>query len=134
MSRNVTLVIVVILVLIVGGWFLTRPKRVILPKSTEIPASPVLTESAATSVSITSSGFSPSDLTILKGETVSWTNSDTNTHTVDSGPHPVHTLYPPLNLGTIKPGEKKSLTFPKSGIYQYHDHLNSSLTGSVTVQ
>lgn len=143
MSRNVTLVIVVVLILIVGGWFLTRPKQTTIPESvqpTQTPvskesASPVASPSAATNlVTITKSGFSPKDLTIRLSETVTWMNSDTIDHTVNSAPHPTHTLYTPLNLDTIKPGEKKSLTFPKAGTYKYHDHLNPSLTGSVTVQ
>lgn len=149
MSRNTVITAIVVFVLIVGGWFLTRPKQPATfspePQSTQIPTS---TESAAplsategskvanekNLVIITSAGFSPSDITVSVGGTVVWMNSDTTAHTVNSVTHPTHTIYPPLNLDTIKPGEKKSLDFPKAGTYKYHDHLNPSLTGSVIVQ
>lgn len=121
MSRNAILVVAVVLVLIIGGWFLTRPKST--PPSV-----------ATNLVTITQSGFSLKDITIKAGDTVSWMNSDTIDHTVNSAPHPTHTAYPPLNLDNLKPGETKSLMFPTSGTYKYHDHLNPSLTGSVTVQ
>lgn len=143
MSRNVTLAIAVVLVLIVGGWFLTRPKQTTIPASTQPTPTPLSTESASPAASpaaatnlitITKSGFSPKDITITAEESVTWVNSDTMDHTVNSAIHPTHTIYPPLNLGIIKPGDQKSLTFPQAGTYKYHDHLNPSLTGSVTVQ
>ena len=89
---------------------------------------------AATVVTISSNGFSPQNVTIKAGDSVSWMNSDSANHTVNSDPHPTHTAYSPLNLGLMKPGEKKSLTFPTAGTYKYHDHLNPSSTGTVTVQ
>lgn len=145
MSRNTTVAVVVILVLIVGGWFLTRPKSTPTPApsetSTPAPAqttTPSATEGAMMKeknvVKITSDGFTPKNITISAGDTVTWMNSDTVDHTVNSAPHPTHTAYLPLNLGVIKPGDKKSLTFPQAGTYKYHDHLNPSLFGSVTVQ
>lgn len=144
MSRNVTLAIAVVLVLIVGGWLLTRPKQTTIPESTQPTPTPLSTESAspaaaspaaaANLITIAKSGFSAKDTTIKAGESVTWVNSDTVDHTVNSAIHPTHTIYPPLNLGIIKPGDQKSLTFPQAGTYKYHDHLNPSLTGSVTVQ
>lgn len=146
MSRNLVIGIVVVLIVILAGWYLTKPKQ-----QTETPQSaqaPSTTQSASPSstasegammksenvVKITSSGFSPQSVTVKVGESVTWENTDSENHTVNSAPHPTHTAYPLLNLGVIKPGEKKSLTFPDAGTYKYHDHLNPSLTGSVTVQ
>lgn len=148
MSRNAVVAIVVVLLLIVGGWLLLRPQQ---PASTTQPQAtpdPALTESAAPAtatseasvtqgenkVTITDTGFSLREITIKAGDTVLWVNEGTAGHTVNSAVHPTHQVYPPLNLNTIKPGEKKSLIFPDAGTYKYHDHLNPSLTGSVTVQ
>ena len=134
--------VVVISLLVIAGWFLTRPKPQLdaQPTPTQTPistesASPVASPSATENlVTITKSGFSPKDFTIKAGGTVVWMNSDTSPHTVNSAPHPTHTAYKPLNLDTIEPNGQKSLMFPSSGTYKYHDHLNPSLTGSVTVQ
>lgn len=89
---------------------------------------------SSTTVSISESGFEPASVTINAGETIIWNNADTATHTVNSDPHPIHTTYPPLNLGPISPGTSKSLSFPTPGTYTYHDHLNPSLKGTVIVQ
>ncbi len=139
MSKNTITAAVVILVIVLAGWYLTRPKQTAAPAVSSTPAPTVEASSGAmmqekNMVSITSSGFSPKDITVKVGESVTWENTDSADHTVNSDPHPTHTLYPFLNVGLIKPTEKKSVEFTKAGKYTYHDHLNPSLTGSVTVQ
>ncbi len=147
-SRNITIAIVVILIAL-GGWYFYKSQKSAAPVSTSpntVTEQPTPMESSSASpsgseaamgknmVKISAVGFTPQDITIKAGEAVMWTNDDSVNHTVNSDPHPVHTDYPPLNLGPMKPGESKSLTFPKAGVYKYHDHFNPSLTGSVTVQ
>ena len=143
MSRNTAIAIAVVLILVIGGWFLTRPKPVSLPTpaATSQPTqttAPVATQGAAVEeesiINISSKGFSPQNLFIKAGESVTWTNIDTENHIVNSAVHPTHSVYPPLNLDLIQPGKSKSLTFPTAGTYKYHDHLNPSLVGSITVQ
>lgn len=147
-SRNLIIISVIVLAVIVGGWFLMRPKKVVVPPVEVKTQTPVSTQSASPSsasaaamtneeknvITIGDTGFLPQNITIKVGETVTWVNTDTANHTVDSASHPAHTAYPQLNLGIIKPGTKASLSFPKAGTYKYHDHLNPSLTGTITVQ
>ncbi len=146
MSRNAVITAVVVIIVILGGWYLLRPKQpassvettVSTPTETQNPSPAAASEGAAmageTMVTVTASGFSPKDVTIKAGETVTWVNNDTVAQNVSSDPHPTHTTYPPLNLGNIEPGGKVSLKFPAAGVYKYHDHLIPSLRGSVTVQ
>ncbi len=153
MSKNVVVALVIIIVLALAGWFLLKPQNqssTKTPTNVTLTPTPTATQSptpAATKgammeekkmnkniVNINSNGFSPKNVTIKVGESVTWVNKDSEDHTVNSDPHPTHTSYPPLNLGLIKPGDQKSLTFDQAGTYKYHDHLNPSLTGSVTVE
>lgn len=153
MSKNTALILSAFVILVVGGWFLLRPKQQSAQTPSTVSSTPAAETTTSTSttlstgatqeatpqteqnlVSITASVFSPKNITIKAGETVAWTNSDSAVHTVDSAVHPTHQLYPPLNLGNIAPGDKKSLTFPTAGTYKYHDHLNPSLTGQVIVE
>ena len=137
MSRNTLVALVVIAIVILGGWYLLRPRPVTTPAPSAQIQTPISTQSATPAtqaVSITSKGFSPNEVTISAGESVTWENSDNAPHSVNSAVHPTHLVYPLLNLGVIKPGDQNSLTFPVTGTYKYHDHLNPSLTGSVTVQ
>ncbi len=147
MSRNVVITAVVIVLLAVVGWYLTRPKQP-ATQTSQPTETPVSTESVSPAtatdeammkekniVTVSSTGFTPKSITVKVGDTVTWSNSDTITHTVNSDSHPTHTLYPILNkVGQIKAAEKKALQFTQPGTYNYHDHLNPSLTGLVTVQ
>lgn len=143
MSRNlVVTTVVVILVLGLGWWFLTRSQKTEQQpayqappaSSPQVSASPSASPAAKNIVKIESAGFVPQNITVKAGEMVTWVNNDSVNHNVNSVVHPTHLVYPPLNLGLIKPGEEKSLSFPKAGTYKYHDHLNPSVTGSVTVE
>lgn len=147
MSRNSLIAVVVAVIVLIGGFVIIKSQKAPssdLPTSTVTEPTPMTEQSSPSAaasagvsqnqVKITTDGFLPKDITISVGETVTWMNSDTDNHNVSSDPHPVHTLYTPLNLGMIKAGDSKSLSFPTTGTYKYHDHLNPSLTGSVTVK
>ena len=99
-------------------------------------------------IEITSSGFTPSELTISKGETVTWINRDTEEHWPASAMHPTHTVYPGSDIkkcGTseegnifdacrgLAPGEIWSFTFNEVGSWDYHDHLVNGLFGKIIV-
>ncbi len=85
-------------------------------------------------VTLTADGFKPASLTIKSGTKVTWTNKNGEMANVSSDPHPTHTNYPALNLGTFKDGGTLSLTFDKAGTYGYHNHLNAAQTGTIVVE
>lgn len=87
-----------------------------------------------TSITYSSTGFQPGRITIKAGDTVNWTNQSGTDVGLNSAPHPSHTDYPPLNIGIIQNSDSASLIFPVPGVYKYHNHLNSSHYGSITVQ
>ena len=86
------------------------------------------------SVFLTPSGFVPLALTIKAGAMVIWVNQSGVTGNVSSAPHPTHTAYPPLNLGSFEPGNSVSLTFDTPGTYKYHNHLVPTQSASITVK
>ncbi|MDO8619573.1 MAG: cupredoxin domain-containing protein [Candidatus Daviesbacteria bacterium] len=145
MSRNI-IIVVVVLALVAGFFLLTRNST---PLSTTTGPENISTESASPSsspasssatttqnlVTVGSAGYNPASITIKAGDTITWKNTDSANHTVNSDPHPTHGLYPILNtVGLLQPGKEKSATFTTAGTYTYHDHLNPSLKGTVTVQ
>lgn len=85
-------------------------------------------------VNITSKGFEPKTLTIGVGATVTWINKSGSAVNINSDPHPVHTAYPPLNLGIVEDGKSVSLVFDKLGTYGYHNHLQPSQRGTIIVR
>lgn len=87
-----------------------------------------------TVVSMTRSGFEPSSLTIKSGDTVTFVNNDTRTRQPASDPHPSHTGLAGFDADDGVPaGGQYQFTFTRTGTFGYHDHLFSSLKGTVTV-
>ena len=82
-------------------------------------------QAATTTVNIQNNAFTPKDLTIKSGDTITWTNQDSVKHDVDFG-----TFKSPL-LGK---GETYSHTFDKAGTYDYDCDVHPSMKGRVMVQ
>ncbi len=86
-------------------------------------------------INITSTGFSPSTVTIKKGDYVQFTNQDTAAHWPASNPHPTHTDYPGFDaLKRLNTGDIYRFQFEKVGSWGFHDHLNPSTHGTVIVK
>ncbi|HLC97594.1 MAG TPA: plastocyanin/azurin family copper-binding protein [Candidatus Nanoarchaeia archaeon] len=110
---------------------------------------PALGVGGSNEIVITANGFEPSTLTIQSGETVTWTNKDSQSHWPASAIHPTHTLYPGSGIekcGTaeesttfdacnlVAAGGQYSFTFTERGTWKYHDHLNPAKTGMIVVE
>lgn len=76
--------------------------------------------------SIKNFAFSPATITAKVGDTVTWTNNDTTTHTVtlDDGS---------CDGGQVAPGAAVTLKFGAAGTYAYHCAIHQSMKGTVTV-
>lgn len=113
---------------VVGMGALNKPATA--PTTTNTPEA----ATATASVEITSSGFSPATLSVKKGTKVTWTNKDTKVHWVASNPHPVHTDLSDFDARkSIVANGTYAFIFTKTGTFNYHDHLNPSTTGNITV-
>lgn len=89
----------------------------------------------ASTITYTDSGFSPATLTVASGSSVTFVNNASNLPLqVNSNPHPVHTDNPELNIGGIPKGQSKTITLNTKGNWGYHNHLNPSDQGRITVQ
>ncbi len=76
------------------------------------------------SVTIQNFAFSPGEVTIAKGGTVTWTNHDSTTHTVTFGDG----SSPDLDSGATY-----ERTFNDTGTFSYHCSIHPSMTGKVVV-
>jgi len=68
--------------------------------------------------------FSPSELTVKAGETVTWTNNDNTPHTVTGEG---------FSSETLDGGQSFSYAFAEPGIYEYHCNFHSSMKGRIIV-
>jgi plastocyanin len=78
-------------------------------------------------VSVQFSAYGPSQLDVLPGETVKWSNVSERTHTVTSDTG----LFDSGHLG---PGNRFQFTFNTPGAYRYHCTIHSSITGEIDVR
>lgn len=137
----------IVLLLLVGAVFILNSNKETSSTNTSVQENQAQTETSPvpspsptqavteeTKVDFTLDGFSPESITIKKGAKVIWTNNSGKTATVNSAPHPVHTSYPPLNLGSFNDGDSLEVSFPDPGTYKYHNHLNASQGGTITVE
>jgi plastocyanin len=90
-------------------------------------------------VTITSAGVNPNQVSISVGQTVTFVNNDSKSHDIESDPHPQHTLCPAINqVDTISPGQSKQTgTLTTAMTCGYHDHSdpnNAALKGSITIR
>lgn len=104
-----------------------------------------------TVITYTNAGFSPKNVSIKVGDTVRFVNNSSHGMWVASGEHPTHTDYDGTdthehctngadNNGgfdectAVNPGSVYSFTFPKAGTFEFHNHVQASDTGTVTVK
>src|SRR5215208_4836209 len=90
-----------------------------------VAASPVA--AATVNVSITRAGFVPNNVTVKQGDTVTWTNSDTQQHQVTS-------QNAPFASPVLAQNQTFSFTFTKAGKFAVTDPLNRNRKMNVTVE
>jgi plastocyanin len=85
-------------------------------------------------VTLTAEGFSPSDLTIYKGDFVEFKTDGTDLFWPASDPHPIHDNYSGFDpKEPIEAGESYTFRFTKTGEWHYHDHLFPYYRGKIIV-
>lgn len=86
-------------------------------------------------IKYTDQGFSPTNVTIKKGQTVKFVNESSRNMWPASNPHPTHSLYPEFDSkDRVVAGQSFSFTFNKVGVWGYHNHSNANFTGTITVK
>jgi plastocyanin len=80
------------------------------------------------------SGFTPENLTVEPGTTVTIVNNSPRNIDFASDDHPTHLLNPELNAGIILSGEMTEIIVNTTGSWGYHDHLDATQTGTITVE
>lgn len=88
-------------------------------------ASPVAIPVGAASLG--NRAYTPDDVTIAAGDTVTWTNTDAIVHTSTSNGAG-------WDSGTVAPGGRFSFTFRTAGTFPYHCAIHPGMVGTVVVR
>ena len=144
MDKKIWVALAVLVVLAIGAWALTSTKSD--NKTSTNDSSTAQTDSSQNSgdqtganstqtpasdtnkVQITGFTFTPNNITVKVGDTVTWENMDSTAHTVTSS------LANGPKSGTLQKGQSYSFKFTQAGTYNYACKFHPSMVGSVTVQ
>jgi len=127
--NKVLIAIIVVVVLAVGGWAIyDHHKSNSSTNSSASNSSQSVASSGA--INIKNMMFTPSQISIQKGGTVTWTNNDNIVHTVVDD---LSNVGGPSS-GDIQPGGTYSFTFNKTGSFQYHCSIHPSMRGTIVVK
>jgi len=77
-------------------------------------------------VTIKNMAFSPADLTISAGDTVTWVNEDRMRHSAED-------LNGGFDTGLLGNGDSASLTFNSAGSFNYRCGPHRNMRGSITI-
>ena len=85
-----------------------------------------VTTSVKNEISIKGNAFSPDNLSIKVGDTVTWINNDSYAHTIKASKSE-------FDSGNMASGAKFSFTFDKEGTYDYICGIHTFMTGKIVV-
>lgn len=122
----------------------TRPAEQTVPSTDANTIEASVTGAPAAVITFTDSGFSPSNVTVKKGEIVRWMNNSGSQVWPASAVHPSHGVYPQKSpsdclessfdaCNGLAQGEYWDFKFDYVGEWKFHNHLNASQRGSVNV-
>ena len=154
MRKSAIIALILLAVILIGGYVFTfgisgNVSNLGSENDSKITGGTTEDISASEKIIIyTDSGYSPKEMTVSLGETVTWTNKASRDMWPASAMHPTHTVYPNSSIekcGTseeqnifdacrgISPEESYTFIFSEAGTWFYHDHLNPKSTGKITV-
>ncbi|MFI5416181.1 MAG: plastocyanin/azurin family copper-binding protein [Nitrososphaerales archaeon] len=89
--------------------------------------------SASAACVTTNNCFSPSPLGVAPGTTVTWTNTDTVSHTITSGKMSDNDSGSMFDSGLVKPTKTFQFTFANAGTFNYFCTVHPWMVGQVIV-
>src|SRR5215218_102607 len=126
-----------------GGGYATNATMTGAGNATNATATGASGANTGTSVSIvsgsstlTDTAYQPNPIQVSVGNTVTWTNNDSQPHTVTSGSNgqPDNKFNSSPNFSPLlNPGQTFSFTFTQAGDYPYFCMLHPNMVGTVSV-
>jgi plastocyanin len=140
-----TVGVIIVIAIVAATWLIVAKKNGPVPAAdstasesttaNDTQAQSATHQSETVTITYTDAGFNPSMVEINVGDSVIFMNRSSSDFQPASNPHPIHTALPGFDAGTgVAPGQSYTMTFAKAGRWGFHNHLNSSDTGTVVVR
>lgn len=173
MNTKPLVIVLIVVVLLIIGYFafaggVSAPSETATTTTTGVPAADtpntsgagaVIPATTVTTTTVTQpskvtitygpNGFSPTNITVAPGTTVTWVNNGGGRMWVASDEHPTHTEFDGTSTSQhcangaptsssifdeCGAGSSYSFTFTKAGTWDYHNHAQANHGGTVTVR
>ena len=121
MKKSLLIVPALGVLILLGGCSYYQNQTQTQPSQTKTSATPA----TANSVTIQGFAFSPAELKVKAGTTVTWINNDSVPHTIKSTT---------FNSATLARGEKFEFKFEKTGTFDYACGIHPSMQGKIVVE
>ena len=127
-SRLAIVSVILMLAAACGGGSSSSPA---VPSPTPSPAAPPPPASSSVTIptgaaALGNRAYTPDDVNVAVGATVTWMNTDSVAHTSTSNASG-------WNSGTLAPGAQFSFAFQTAGTFQYHCAIHPGMIGRVLV-
>lgn len=142
MNKKATIWVIVLLVVVAGAgawaYVSTKPSNTNQDNTSDNSTKNSSTDNAnnaevSATITATNDGFTPSTVTVKKGQTIKVVNNSSLSIQFSSDNHPTHLLDPELNMSGLEPGESGVVTPENVGSHGYHDHEHPDHTGTIIV-
>jgi len=135
MNKKIIAVVIlasIVAVAAIGAYYALQKKQPATPRAVQTGQNQDVM--GAQVITLTENGYEPSEVSIRKGETVTFKNTTGKLFWPASNLHPSHGIYPEFDPAEPIPADGMwSFTFEKSGEWKFHDHLAPYFTGVITV-
>lgn len=113
-----TILIMLIILLVIWAIYLLVNKGYQLPQTSN-------NVNGSVAVSIENFAFNPASISVPAGKTVTWTNRDSASHSINSDG---------FNSGVLNQGQTFSFAANKKGVYNYKCGIHPFMTGKIIVE
>jgi len=133
MKKTYVLSIALLIIILVASFFIWKIAKH-TPQANKV-SSANKTKPLPKEVTITLSktGFTPSQITVKTGSAVRWKNESGAQQTVNSDNYPTNQLHKELNFGVFSNNSSVVYTFTKPGTYGYHNQFHHEQKGKIIV-
>jgi len=135
MNKKIIAVVIlasIVAVAAIGAYYALQKKQPATPRAVQTGQNQDVMDAQV--ITLTENGYEPSEVSIRKGETVTFKNTTGKLFWPASNLHPSHGIYPEFDpLEPVAAGDSWSFTFTNIGAWKFHDHLAPYYTGVITV-
>ncbi len=118
-----------------GGQFFQEIPAEVSPEASLAPSISPLAKTGVVKITVSEEGFSPANVTVSAGTSITFVNNGQAAHWPASDIHPTHDILPGFDAKRgLATGETYTYTFTEVGVWHCHDHLMPQQTCVITVQ